>query len=79
MSKPKSEPRSLVDFMRAKRRAACKVCQLPDDVREQLRTASDKDIKRRDVLEWLRTEVGSDITDAELTSHKAGHHDEQAA
>jgi len=70
---------NLVDFMRAKRRATCPVCKLPADVREQLATASDKGIKRKDVLEWLRTIVGVPITDAELTAHRTGRHDDQQA
>ena len=69
----------LMDFMRAKRRQSCPVCKLPADVREQLATASDKGIKRKDVLEWLRTIVGAPITDAELTAHRTGRHDDQQA
>ena len=69
----------LMDFMRAKRREACPVCKLPAEVRAQLDTASDKGIKRKDVLEWLRTIVGVPITDAELTAHRTGRHDDQQA
>ena len=69
----------LAEFMRAKRREACRVCKLPADVREQLATASDRGIKRKYVLEWLRTSVGVDITDEELTAHRTGRHDDQQA
>lgn len=83
MTKPKAKPSTptlgLVDYVKAKRREACRVCQLPDDVRDQLATASDKGIKRGVVLEWLRESVGIKITDSELTVHKNGRHDEQAA
>ena len=72
MSKKQAVP--LADFMRAKKRAACKVCQLPADVLEQLAAARSAKIRRPDMLDWLRTEVGSDITDAELTAHYSARH-----
>lgn len=72
MAKSKAVP--LADFMKAKRRAACKVCQLPADVLDQLVAARTAKIRRPDMLEWLRTEVGVDVTDAELTGHYSGRH-----
>lgn len=68
---------NLVAFMRQKRREACCVCHLSADVRSQLNTATDKGIRRKDVLEWLHAVVGVSITDAELTAHKNGRHDDQ--
>ena len=79
MSKTTVPVLGLVDFMRQKRREACPVCRLSAEVRSQLDTASDKGIKRKDVLEWLHRVVGSPITDAELTAHRTGRHDDQAA
>jgi len=70
---------NLVDFMREKRRKACPVCKLPVEIRAQLATASDRGIKRKDVLEWLHTVVGVDITNDELTAHRNGGHDDAAA
>lgn len=64
----------LADFMRAKKRAACKVCRLPADVLDQLLAARTAKIRRPDMLEWLRTEVGADITDVELTAHYSARH-----
>jgi hypothetical protein len=69
----------LVDYMRAKRREGCKVCQLSGDIRAQLRTASDKKILIRDQIAWLRDVVGADITADDLTSHRSGRHDDAAA
>ena len=75
-SKPKSIPgKTLLEFVRAKQRAGCKVCSLPDSVREEIRNARTKKITRRDVLEWLKTEVKSPVADAELTTHTNGHHE----
>lgn len=66
----------LVEFMKQKKRDACPVCQLPDEVRKQLSIASDKGIKRRHQLEWLKKEVGVELTNGDLNSHYAGRHDE---
>ncbi len=67
---------SLVEFMRQKRREACPVCALPEDVRAQLATASDKGITQKHVLEWLRSAIGASITKDELTGHRNGRHDD---
>lgn len=67
---------SLVDFMRQQRKAACSVCKLPEAVRAQLATASDKGITQKHVLEWLHTALGEPITKDELTSHRNGRHDD---
>lgn len=78
----KSDVMGLVEYAKRRRlemaREACRVCGLPDEVREQLRTASDRGIRRRDQLDWLRLHVGVDIADAELTTHRNGRHDEAA-
>lgn len=79
----KKRARSLLEFAtekrRAERREKCVVCRLPDDIRVQLRTAREKGIERRVVLEWLRTDHQREITDLELTQHYAGHHEEKDA
>lgn len=68
-------PTSLVDFVKAKKRAACPVCQLPEEVRAQLKEARSKKITRSVQLEWLRDEVGVEIDDLDLNSHIAGRHE----
>lgn len=75
MSKTKTEVRSLSDFVKAKKRADCPVCALPDDIREQLVEAGRKKIGRRDQVEWLNQEVGVDVTYDDLTSHCNARHD----
>ena len=73
----KAEPRTLVDFVKDKRRASCVVCKLPDIIRQQVRAASEKKISRRTVLEWLETECGAKITDADIATHSNGHHEDR--
>lgn len=65
---------TLVEYVRQKRREACPVCQLPDDVRGQLVDATRKKIKRALQLEWL-AELGYDISDHDLSAHYSGRHD----
>lgn len=72
MSKP---PRTLAAFVHAKRRSGCPVCALPAGVRQQLTEARNRKITRAVQLEWLRTEVGVKVTDADLTAHVNGRHD----
>jgi len=67
---------SLVEYARKKRAADCPVCQLPEGIRQQMRMASDKKIKRTVVLEWLTQEQGLAITDSDLTVHYSGKHDQ---
>lgn len=67
---------SLVDYARKQRRSDCSVCQLPTAVREQMRDASDRKIRRSVVLAWLREVHGSSVTDVELTAHYSGKHDQ---
>ena len=84
MGKPKAEEQimGLVEFARKQRlaaaREACRVCHLSEEVRAQLKTASDRGIRRGVQLEWIRTYTGVDIEDAELTAHRNGRHDEAA-
>lgn len=79
MSKSKDTPvMSLVDYARAKRREDCPVCALPEDIRQQIVMASDRGIRRRQVIEWLREIVKAQITEQELTTHRNGRHDDAA-
>lgn len=74
--KPHAAPgRSLSDFAKAKRRASCPVCSLTTEVREQIRTAREKHIQRDVVMEWLRSEVKTGVTNEQITAHVNGHHD----
>lgn len=76
MTKIAASPRSLAEFVKDKRREACAVCRLPAEVRDQVRTAGEKKIHRRTVLDWLKTDCSAPITDTELTVHTNGHHDQ---
>lgn len=70
----KKEILALVDYMKAKKRAECAVCQLPDAIREQLAEASSKKIKVRDQLEWLTEVVGAEVNESDLVSHRSARH-----
>lgn len=67
--------RSLTDFMQAKRREGCAVCELPPEIRAQLRGASKRHIRRTDIIEWLASEYGMKITRAAFDSHQSGRHE----
>lgn len=75
--RPEAKRRSLVDFMKAKRRDLCAVCRLPDDIRAELRTVRQKKISRTDVLAWLNDECKAKIAVADLDGHRNGHHDDR--
>ena len=79
MSKPEAakvaEPvKSLLDYMQDKRRAECPVCKLAEDIRDQLRRATDRKVKRADQLTWLTEVVGVAITNSDLDAHYSGRH-----
>lgn len=69
---------SLTDFVRDRRleqkRANCPVCQLPDDVQEQIHRASERKIRRTEVLAWLNATLGHPIKDVDLTAHYNARH-----
>ena len=67
---------SLVDFILAKKRAACPVCQLPVTVRGQLREASSKKIQTTDQMEWLATEHGVKISRDLFVAHRNARHEQ---
>lgn len=69
-------PRSLEGYMKDKRRAECPVCQLSDEIREQIATASAKKIRRKDQIEWLQQEIGVDVTARDLDTHYFGRHNQ---
>lgn len=69
------------EFMRAKIRKSCPVCQLPDEIRSQLGSyASKRRYTREDQLEWLRSAVGvKDITMEVLVVHLNSRHDQEGS
>ena len=69
--------RSLTEYVRDQRIAECPICGLPDEIRTQMQVASEKKIKRRIVLEWLREEQGTAFTTDQLNRHYNGHHEER--
>lgn len=76
---PKVAPKrtvSLVDFVMAKKRAACPVCQLPVVARGQLREASAKKIQTADQLEWLAMTHGVKISRDLFVAHRNARHEQ---
>lgn len=69
------KPQTLAEFVMAKKRAGCKVCQLPIDVVAQVKSARDKRIPRPVVLEWLAREHGIKLSPADLDTHINGRHE----
>ena len=67
---------TLTEFVRAKKRAACPVCGLTEDVRSQLIEARTKKIKRAEQLEWLAVQHQIKLTGAELDCHYSGKHEQ---
>lgn len=67
--------RTLAQFAKDKRKKDCPVCQLSDDVRDQIREASQLRIRRPDVVEWLAEDHGASVTVADLETHTNGRHE----
>lgn len=68
-------PKSLVEFMKDKKRAACQICSLDAEVRAQLAKAGEQGIKVADQVDWLIHEVGVAVTRADLDSHRSQRHE----
>lgn len=75
MKKNQAKGKSLVEFMQAKRRAQCRVCQFPPDILEEIKVAKTRKITRAIVLEWLYRERGIKIASADLDAHYSGRHE----
>ena len=67
---------SLVDFVRAKKRAGCPICELPADIRGEMVEARRKKITRAEVMEWLEKAVGVTVTPTQMDLHYSGRHDQ---
>lgn len=69
---------SLVAYVQQKRRESCPVCALPDGLRQQMATASDRKIKRAVVVAWLRDEHGASVSEDDINTHVNARHDKAA-
>ena len=65
---------TLADFAREQRRLDCPACQLPKEVRVQLRNAHKQAIRRPVQLAWLQS-LGFTLTHQDMTRHYNGRHD----
>lgn len=75
-AKPSRKPKSLVEFVRAKRRVGCKLCALPEVIRAELAAARTKKIPRTLQLEWIKAEHRIVLTIADFDSHFSGKHEQ---
>lgn len=66
---------SLADYARRQKLKDCPVCQLPEDIRAQLRKGASAKIRRPTQLEWLQS-LGHPVTDTQLTAHYSARHDD---
>ena len=80
---PKKETRkasrSLLQFVKDKRREKCEVCRLDPEVRAQLRDAANKKIAVSVQLQWLHEETGIIVTPEQVNAHRGGRHEEDVA
>lgn len=76
MSSKAVAPPTLAEYVLAKKRAACPVCQLSDAVKTQLRESGNKkNIRRAEMIGWLRDALNIAITDGDLNAHYSGRHE----
>lgn len=73
----KKAGRSLIDYTMAKKRAACVICSLPNEIKSQLREARNRKIRLPEQIEWLAEEQGIKLTRAQFDAHYSGRHEVQ--
>jgi len=66
---------SAVEYQMAKKRAACGVCKLSDDLKEQLAEARTRKMRVPEQLEWLSVEHGIKLTRADFDRHHSARHE----
>lgn len=67
---------SAAEYQMAKKRAACGVCKLSDDLKEQLVLARTRKMRVPEQLDWLREQYGIKLTRADFERHHSGRHEE---
>jgi len=74
-----SKKRTLADFVHEKRvierRNTCPVCKLPKAVRDEIASCRTLKVPQGWILEWLRTEIGVEVTGPQLRVHRVAYHD----
>lgn len=74
-AKKKKEPLTLLNFIIEKKRRHCKVCALPLEIIEQVRSARSRAVRLPEVVEWLKAEHGITLTRADFEAHHSGRHE----
>ncbi len=72
-----TKKRSLVEFMRDKRKKDCPVCRIPEELRQEMVAARTKKITRVDILAWLKEDHGIDVTPGQMDTHNSAKHDQK--
>lgn len=68
--------RSLVQFVRDKKREGCPICALPAEVIDQIKTAVTRKISRAEQIEWLATEYQVTVTKGQFETHVSARHEQ---
>lgn len=78
--KESKKPRSITQFLQAKRRENCGACKLSVEVRRQIDEARHHSRATWPlILEWLEVELGiTGLTEAEMVIHYRARHDPDA-
>ena len=71
----KKEPRRLLDFVMDQKRAACPVCKLSDEVKEQLQAAKTRKIPQSVQIQWLKDEMSLTVEVADFQRHYSQRHE----
>lgn len=66
--------RSLDEFTKEKQRETCPVCKLAPELQEQIAAASTKRVPVAVICEWLQSEYGLTVSEAEFIRHGRGAH-----
>ncbi len=69
---PGPGPRTLKSFIQDQKRAACALCQLPSEAKDQLRELAG--IKRETVVAWIAAEYSVNVSVEDLDRHKSERH-----
>lgn len=75
----KKKPQSIQEFIRAQRRTECKVCRLPQEIRDAMFEARQiARIRVTVLLEWLASEYDVKLTRSDVRLHYGGLHEPRA-
>lgn len=71
----KKKPRSVSEFLRARRMKQCVVCKLKATLRAEMMAARQRGILVGDIMDWLASEHGITLTREQIRLHYGGLHE----